>query len=308
MANDTLFRAKAPGIMNLLQADFGLDVESAAAILGNLGHESGGFRLMQEQRPTIAGSEGGWGWAQWTGPRRDQFEAYADRNGYDRSSDTANYKWLLLELRGAERAAIPAVKNAVGLEAKVRAFEGAFERAGVKHYESRYEWAKIALDAYRDNPGGTIDVKDAPGTTTPISAPPALKTNFDIQALLPLILGVLTMLQNRQKEATGKTPDIMELLTAILQQGLQPPKPVEPPKPAVSVAPTPTSLLVGGGSFLAGLVAQLNGTIAPPVGETATLPGILTTVLPIAATFLGGPLGAVVSRLLGSFSITRKSS
>lgn len=160
MANDTLFRQKAPGIMNLLMADFGLDVESAAAILGNLGHESGGFQFLQEKQPMIAGSAGGYGWAQWTGPRRREYEAYCQRNGFDPASDTANYKFLFVELSGSERAAIPAVKNAVGLEVKVQAFEAAFERAGIKHYEGRNEWARKALDAYRANPGGTIDITD----------------------------------------------------------------------------------------------------------------------------------------------------
>ena len=309
MANDTLFRQKAPGIMNLLMADFALDLESAAAVLGNLGHESGGFRFLQEKQPLVPGSEGGWGWAQWTGSRRRAFEAYVDRNGFDPASDTANYKWLYIELKGLEGSegrAIPAVKSAVGLQEKVIAFELAFERAhkDFKHYESRVEWAQRALDAYRANPGGTIDIRDAQAAPSPITTLPALKTGFDIQGILPLILGVLTMLQNRQQETTGKTPDIMELLTSILQQGLQPPKPIEPPpppKPTTSLAPTPTSLLVGGGSFLAGLAAQLNGNIAPPAGETASLTGILTTLIPIGLTFLGGPLGSVASGLFGAF-------
>lgn len=152
MANDALFREKAPGIMQMLVPDFDLTVEEAGAILGNLGHESAGFKFLQELKPLVPGSRGGYGWAQWTGPRRVAFEAYCKRNNLDPASDKANYGWLFNELKGSEKAAIPALKKAHGLEAKVRAFEAAFERAGVKHYESRYRWARIALEAYAAAP------------------------------------------------------------------------------------------------------------------------------------------------------------
>lgn len=148
----TLFETKAPWIMNLLRADFNLSIEEAAAVLGNLGHESGGFVYYQEIKPTVAGSRGGAGWPQWTGPRRVAFEAYCKRNGLDPKSDRANYGYLFVELTTTEKAAIPAVKAASGLEAKVRAFEAKFERAGVKHYDSRYAYAKRALAAHAANP------------------------------------------------------------------------------------------------------------------------------------------------------------
>lgn len=142
------FRAKAPWIMELLKHDFVLDLNSSAAAVGNLGHECAGFTLMQEQKPTVAGSRGGYGWAQWTGPRRKLFEAYCARNNLDPKSDRANYGFLFVELSGSERSAIPAVKKAKTLRAKVEAFEKNFERAGVKHYDSREQYAKWALDAY----------------------------------------------------------------------------------------------------------------------------------------------------------------
>jgi hypothetical protein len=171
----TYFTDKAPGIMALLMRDFDLDVLSAAAILGNLGHESGGFKSLQERKPLVPGSRGGYGWAQWTGPRRRQFEAYAKRNNLDPTSDKANYGWLFVELTTTEKAAIPAVKKAGTLSQKVRAFEKAFERAGIKHYDSRDVWAVRALDAYNANP---VLMPDAAGETPdpdvpkPVQPPP----------------------------------------------------------------------------------------------------------------------------------------
>jgi hypothetical protein len=144
----SLFTDKAPPIMVTLMTDFGLSKVEAAAILGNIGHECGGFKLFQEQKPLVPGSKGGFGWAQWTGPRRREFEAYCARNGLDPKSVRANYGFLFVELTGSEKRAIPALKSAIGLEAKVKAFEAAFERAGIKHYDSRNSYARQALAAY----------------------------------------------------------------------------------------------------------------------------------------------------------------
>ena len=96
----------------------------------------------------MKGSRGGFGWFQWTGPRRRAFESYCQRNGLDPYSDKANYGFLFVELHGSEKAAVAKTKAAKTLEAKVKAFELAFERAGVKHYASRNTWAKRALDAW----------------------------------------------------------------------------------------------------------------------------------------------------------------
>lgn len=144
----TIFTDKAPKIMAQLMKEFNLLPEDAAAILGNLGHESGGFKFLQEKKPLIPGSKGGYGWAQWTGPRRNQYEKYCAQFKIDPMSDQANYGFLVQELKTTEAQAIPAVKSAVGLSNKVKAFENSFERAGVKSYDSRTNYAKQALTAY----------------------------------------------------------------------------------------------------------------------------------------------------------------
>lgn len=144
----TLFEQKAPWIMALLMRDFAFTVEDAAAVLGNIGHECGGFLLFQEQKPLVKGSRGGFGWCQWTGPRRVAFEAYAARNGFDLKSDQANYGYLFVELRSTESAAVGAVKAAKTLSEKVQAFEKKFERSAKPNYPSRNKWAQKALAAY----------------------------------------------------------------------------------------------------------------------------------------------------------------
>jgi hypothetical protein len=142
------FRATAPRYMAMFMADFGCSKLDAAAVFGNAGYESNGFKSLQEIKPVVKGSRGGYGWFQWTGPRRRAFEAYCKRNDLDIASDLANYKWLHVELHDTEKRAIPALKNAGSLEEKVVAFEDTFERAGVKRYPERVRWAQIALAAF----------------------------------------------------------------------------------------------------------------------------------------------------------------
>ena len=148
MSQQKTFARKAPIAMRRLMRDFSFDVLDAAAIMGNAGYESGGLTIFQEMKPTVRGSRGGFGWFQWTGPRRVAFERYCRLNGWDIRSDRANYGFLAKELIGPERKAVSRTKRAVGLKAKVVAFEKAFERSGIKNYGSRVIWARRALDAW----------------------------------------------------------------------------------------------------------------------------------------------------------------
>ena len=143
--------------MALLMKDFGFSELDAAAIMGNLGHESGGLTVWHEAGQSA--DKGGIGWAQWTASRRREFEAYTSRNNFDPHSDETNYKFLFSELKGPEKAAVAKTKAAVGLDAKVKAFEQSYERAGIKNYPSRLKWAERALSSFRAAEDVIIDKK-----------------------------------------------------------------------------------------------------------------------------------------------------
>jgi len=169
------FRAKAPGIMDRLMAEFPLwDEFDAAADLGNLGHESGGLVTLQEKNPTAKGSKGGYGWPQWTGPRRRAYEAWCRKNKLDPAGDDANLGYHLAELHGEYNGVIKKVHAAKGLEAKVKAFELAYEGAGIKHYDLRNQWARLALDAW-------LNAHTAKPAGKPASAPSSAKAPDDGQ-------------------------------------------------------------------------------------------------------------------------------
>lgn len=76
----------------------GFTPEQAAAIAGNAQHETNQFKNLQEIEPLIEGSKGGYGYLQWTGPRRRNYEKWAKENKLDPSSDEANMGYLANEI------------------------------------------------------------------------------------------------------------------------------------------------------------------------------------------------------------------
>ncbi len=157
------FQALAPKIMRDLQRDFpGLSKEDAAAIVGNLGEESGGFGQMSE-----AGGKGpGRGWAQWTSPdRKAKFLANVQKYGGDLANYQANYETLRDELRGNYAGALRDMMAAKGLDNKTEIFMRKFENPGVPAYDVRMRYAQRAMNVYETDtttPGG-----QQAGATTP---------------------------------------------------------------------------------------------------------------------------------------------
>ena len=126
-----------------LQRDFGLSTAQAAGFVGNLAHESGDFKTMQEINPTVEGSRGGFGYAQWTGPRRRAFEAWASENGLDPTSYEANYGFLKHELTNTpEGAVIGRLRTAETPDDAARIVSERFLRPGIPHMDSRIQRAR----------------------------------------------------------------------------------------------------------------------------------------------------------------------
>ncbi|MGL4490507.1 MAG: phage tail tip lysozyme [Rhizobiaceae bacterium] len=160
------------GYMTRLINDLGVTVLDSAAVFGNAGHECNGFETLQEIKPTVKGSAGGYGWFQWTGPRRRAFMAFCKKHNLKPHDDEANYLFLVHELRTSEKGALAKMAAARTLKSKVVAFELGFERAGVKHYPSRQKWAERALAAYNaaKTPKTSVKANDAPASV-PVREP-----------------------------------------------------------------------------------------------------------------------------------------
>jgi len=153
----TLFKQLAPRLMRDLMRDFSpLADFQAAAIAGNGGGESGGFTQIQEKNPTVKGSKGGLGFFQWTGMgtaakpgRRAIFEALLKKLGATPDNYDANYTMLKTELKGPEKATIPAVRATKNISDATKMFMVKFERPGVPHFEGRVVWSTMALAAFK---------------------------------------------------------------------------------------------------------------------------------------------------------------
>lgn len=167
------FPQQAPMVMARLMKDFNLTKQQAAGIVGNLGHESGGFKQLQELNPQ-GGGKGGFGWAQWTGPRRTAFLENAKSLGLDPKSPEANYSFLSKELRTTESKSLAAVRGQTTEHGSMMAFEGAYERAGIKHYESRDKYTDIALNKFNQQQ----DI----GSGNNMVLPPPSQPNYSMQA------------------------------------------------------------------------------------------------------------------------------
>jgi hypothetical protein len=143
------FEARGGWLVKRLAADLGLSLVQAAGIVGNLGSETGGLKILQEINPQ--GGRGGYGWAQWTGPRRRAFERWCAQNGLKPWSDEANYGYLLVELRGTYRYTVDAVKQTATLDDAVFSVGENYERPGgttphhLPGFSDRAHYAKRAL-------------------------------------------------------------------------------------------------------------------------------------------------------------------
>ena len=152
MSAEEVFRAKAPTVMDWLIRDFHLKDFQAAAIPGNLGHETGGFTKLREIG--AAPGHGGYGWGQWTGPRGRAFLNWCHAHKLDWQSDAGNYGYLHYELAGAYAYVVAHLRECGSVEQTTEVFERYYERAGVVAMNDRIHWAKIALTAYRAHNAG----------------------------------------------------------------------------------------------------------------------------------------------------------
>lgn len=146
----TIFTDKAKVYVPRLMKDLNLTKEQAAGIFGNIGGETGGFTALQEKRPIIAGSKGGYGWLQWTGPRRKKYEAWCKANALDAAADETNYKYLVQETNTDEAHSLIQLRKTTTIEAATETFMSQNLRPGIPNLPARINYAKQAALAVQD--------------------------------------------------------------------------------------------------------------------------------------------------------------
>lgn len=152
---------KGGQVVKNLQLDMGFTAEQAAGFVGNLGAETEGFIKLQEIKPMIAGSRGGYGWAQWTGPRRRAFENWCIKHNLKPSSSEANYGFVLEELRGKFKNFATKLRRTKTLAEACELTHKEYETpadvldGSMRSYPKRFRYAQRALK-------GALSIKLAP--------------------------------------------------------------------------------------------------------------------------------------------------
>lgn len=159
-------------LMSDLMRDYGLNAIEASGIVGTLGQESGRFQTLEEAEPQNTSqyyrpneATGGFGYGQWTGARRQNFDNYIQQTGLDPFGYDANYGFLKSELSGPYANEIARIRGVTDPAEVARLFTGSsvqgnplygtgFERPGPNpHLDVRGGYANEFNKLYQ-NQGG----------------------------------------------------------------------------------------------------------------------------------------------------------
>ena len=111
----------------------GIPEHIARGIIPNMIAESGLNPGINEIAPLVAGSRGGYGLNQWTGPRRRQYEAFAAQRGADPADINTQLDFTVWELHNTEKSAGNALLAAPDAATAARIYETRYLRPGIPH-------------------------------------------------------------------------------------------------------------------------------------------------------------------------------
>jgi len=190
------FKARAGWIVRHMMTDLNLTMVQAAGFIGNPGWESNEFKTLQETKPYIPGTRGGYGISQWTGSRRVDFENWSADHNLSPSSMEANYGFLVDELKTDPwKGFLAKLRRCATLEDACRLTYFEYERpkeSTTGHYASlpaRVEKARVALAGAQDmqdepdepDEPDEQDESDVDNGTAPVpSTPPVVDHQADI--------------------------------------------------------------------------------------------------------------------------------
>jgi hypothetical protein len=115
----------------------GLPEHVADAFVMNFKDESNLNPGINEAAPVVPGSRGGFGLAQWTGPRRDALEAFAAQKGMDVADPNVQLDFLMTELQGSEAGAAKSILSAPDTGTAAAAIVNNFLRPAEQHRAAR---------------------------------------------------------------------------------------------------------------------------------------------------------------------------
>lgn len=120
----------------------GVPLHVAQGVTARLNGESRLDPGINEVSPTVAGSRGGFGLAQWTGPRRKQLEAFAADKGVPVNDPEMQLDFLMWENANTEKGAWQKVLGAQDAVQAAEFFTNHWERPGVPHLDATLATAR----------------------------------------------------------------------------------------------------------------------------------------------------------------------
>ncbi len=117
--------------------DRGMAPHIADAFVMNFEDESGLNSGINEIEPLVEGSRGGFGLAQWTGPRRRSLEAFAAERGVDVANEDMQLDFLMSELEGSESRAGSEILASQDTASAATAIVNLFLRPSEEHRQRR---------------------------------------------------------------------------------------------------------------------------------------------------------------------------
>lgn len=115
----------------------GVPAHVAQGVVLNFQDESGLNTDVNEKAPIVKGSRGGYGLAQWTGPRRLALEEFADNRGVPVSDPDLQLDFFMQENAGSERAAWARVMASRTPQEAAANFVTHWERPAPEHRQAR---------------------------------------------------------------------------------------------------------------------------------------------------------------------------
>jgi hypothetical protein len=165
----------------------GMPPAAAMGFAGNFAVESRFDPGINEIAPLVPGSRGGFGYAQWTGPRRRQLEDFAASRGVPVSDPNMQLDFLMHELGTTEARARDAIFSARDPVTAARLVSEQFLRPGIPHLDRRIEETmRLAGGDYSGYGNALAQAPQQPAPQNALAAPePPPQLQFQIGAMDP---------------------------------------------------------------------------------------------------------------------------
>lgn len=183
----------------------GMPAHVADAFIMNFSDESGLNTGINEANPIVEGSRGGFGLAQWTGPRRRALEAFAEQRGKPVADLDTQLDFLMMEMQGPESNAAQHILSAQDTPQAAAAIVNKFLRPAEEHRarrESQYLGGTPARNTAARVASGDFS------TLAGVGAQPGMS-----QDNMRTLIGLMTN--------QDVSPEIRNLASTMLGQGME---------------------------------------------------------------------------------------